>query len=295
MCLLDCLFCLKDELKIQIYVAHINHMLRKEAKEETKYVQEFCDKINVPIFVKYADINKMAKDNKIGTEEMGRKVRYEFFNEVAKKVDANKIATAHNSNDNAETVLMNLIRGSGTSGLKGIDIKNGYYIRPLRQCDRIEIEKYCQKRNLNPKIDSSNLEKIYTRNKIRLELIPYLQKEFNPNIINSLNNLSNIAREENDYFNKTANKVYETLKIGENEKEIILDLKKFNDVPKVIKQKTIIYTINKITGTIKGIEKIKVEDIIKLSRNGISNKYLHLNKNIKVYIEKGKIIFTYIK
>jgi len=214
---------------------------------------------------------------------------------VAKKVDANKIATAHNSNDNAETVLMNLIRGSGTSGLKGIDIKNGYYIRPLRQCDRIEIEKYCQKRKLNPKIDSSNLEKIYTRNKIRLELIPYLQKEFNPNIINSLNNLSNIAREENDYFNKTANKVYETLKIGENEKEIILDLKKFNDVPKVIKQKTIIYTINKITGTIKGIEKIKVEDIIKLSRNGISNKCLHLNKNIKVYIEKGKIIFTYIK
>lgn len=295
MCLLDCLFCLKDELKIQIYVAHINHMLRKEAKEETKYVQEFCDKINVPVFVKYADINKMAKDNKMGTEEMGRKVRYEFFNEVAKKVDANKIATAHNSNDNAETVLMNLIRGSGTSGLKGIDIKNGYYIRPLRQCDRIEIEKYCQKRKLNPKIDSSNLEKIYTRNKIRLELIPYLQKEFNPNIINSLNNLSNIAREENDYFNKTANKVYETLKIGENEKEIILDLKKFNDVPKVIKQKTIIYTINKITGTIKGIEKIKVEDIIKLSRNGISNKCLHLNKNIKVYIEKGKIIFTYIK
>ena len=295
MCLLDCLFCLKDELKIQIYVAHINHMLRKEAKEETKYVQEFCDKINVPIFVKYADINKMAKDNKMGTEEMGRKVRYEFFNEVAKKVDANKIATAHNSNDNAETVLMNLIRGSGTSGLKGIDIKKGYYIRPLRQCDRIEIEKYCQKRKLNPKIDSSNLEKIYTRNKIRLELIPYLQKEFNPNIINSLNNLSNIAREENDYFNKTANKVYETLKIGENEKEIILDLKKFNDVPKVIKQKTIIYTINKITGTIKGIEKIKVEDIIKLSRNGISNKCLHLNKNIKVYIEKGKIIFTYIK
>lgn len=305
MCLLDTLYCLQKKFSTNLIVAHINHMIRKEAEDETKYVQEFCQNIGVQCFVKYADVTKMAKDNKLGTEEMGRKVRYEFFEEVARKVNANKIATAHNSNDNAETILMNLLRGSGTSGLKGIEIKcervninsnknsnKLVYIRPLRECARTEIEEYCKEKNLNPKIDKSNFEAIYTRNKVRNELIPYLQKEFNPNIIETLNRLSDLAKEDDEYFNKIILDVYESLKIGENEKEIVLDLKEFNTLPKVIKGKLVLYTINRVIGTTQGISKIHIEDIVELCQNNIGNKYLTPNKNIKVFMKKGKIYFT---
>ena len=123
MCLLDSLYCLKEKLEIEIVVAHVNHMIRKEADEEAQYVKQYCEEHEIPFYVKRVDVIKMAKQQKLGTEAMGRKIRYEFFEEVAQKIGANKIATAHNANDNAETVLMNIMRGSGTSGLKGIEIK----------------------------------------------------------------------------------------------------------------------------------------------------------------------------
>ncbi len=226
---------------------------------------------------------------------MGRKIRYDFFNEVAQKENANKIATAHNLNDNVETVLMNILRGSGISGLKGIEISrketNIEYIRPIRECERQEIEKYCEEQNLDPRIDKTNFESIYNRNKIRNEIIPYLKKEFNPNVLEGINRLSNIAREEEEYFDKVIAKEYEELKIGENEKEVILDLKKFNKLEKVIKSRIILYTINKTNGNVQGIGKIHIEDIIKLCENNIGNKYLTPNKNIKIFVKKGKIFF----
>ncbi len=297
MCLLDILYSLKNDLLVQIAVSHINHGIRKEADEETKYVEEYCLKREIPCFIKRAKIEKMAKDQKLGTEEMGRKVRYDFFEETAKNIGANKIATAHNLNDNAETVLMNILRGTAISGLKGIELirksnENLYYIRPLRECLRDEIETYCNEQNLKPKIDKSNLENIYTRNKIRNELIPYIKKEFNPNIISSINRLSNLAKEEEEYFTEIVQQKYETIKIGENEKEIILNLKLFNNLPKVIKARLILYTINKVNGNIQGIQKIHIEDIIKLCQNNIGNKYLTPQKNIKIFVKGGKIFFT---
>ena len=295
MCLLDILYCLKEELKIEIFVSHINHGLRKEADEETKYVEEYCKQRKIECFIKKVDIKNLSKEQKLGTEEMGRKVRYDFFEETAKKVNANKVATAHTANDNSETVLMNILRGTAISGLKGIEIsrkdENMTYIRPLRNCTRQEIEEYCQAKKLNPKIDKSNLENIYTRNKIRNELIPYIQKEFNPNIINSLNRLSDLAKQNEQYFEEIVKQKYETLKLGENEKEIILNLKEFNSLPNVIKSRLILYTINKVNGGVQGIQKIHLEDIIKLCNNNIGNKFLTPQKNIKIFVKKGKIFF----
>ncbi|MGN1269568.1 MAG: tRNA lysidine(34) synthetase TilS [Clostridia bacterium] len=291
MCLLDSLYYLKNNLQIEIIVAHINHMIRKEADEETEYVQNYCNEKNIKCYVKKVDVTNLAKEKKLGTEEMGRKIRYEFFQEIYQKENANKIATAHNLNDNAETVLLNILRGSGISGLKGIEAKRCEFIRPLIECTRGEIEEYCEKQKLNPKIDKTNFENIYNRNKIRNSLIPYLQKEFNPNILETLNRLSDIAKEEEEYFEQVISKKYEELKIGENEKEIILDLNKFNKLQKVIKSRLILYTINKVNGTIQGIGKIHIEDIIKLCQNNIGNKYIMPNKNIKVFVKKGKIFF----
>ena len=237
------------------------------------------------------DIIKLAKEEKKGTEETGRKVRYDFFDEVLKKTNSNKIATAHNSNDKAETVILNILRGSGISGLKGIEpIRDNKYIRPLIETDRIEIEKYCNKNNLNPKYDESNNENIYNRNKIRNEVIPYIKREFNQNIIKTINRLSNVAAEENEYMQKITKKEYDNISTTKND-IIILDLKKFNNLELVIKRRIILYTINETLHTIKGIEKVNIDDIIKLCNNNIGNKYLTPIKEIKVYVKKGKIYF----
>jgi tRNA(Ile)-lysidine synthase len=292
-CLLNVLKNLQNELKINIVVAHINHMIRKEADSETVFVQDFCEQRDIKCFVKKADVLQIAKEKKLGTEEVGRKIRYDFFEEVKNLVGGNKIATAHNANDNAETVLMNFLRGSGSTGLKGIEpIRDNKLIRPIIECTRQEIEQYCNEKGLNPKYDKTNQENIYTRNKIRNMLIPYIQENFNPNIIETINRMSNLIATDEMYFKSIVKQSYKETFISRTEKEIILDLKKFNVLEKVIKSRLIIYTINELLGTTNGIEKIHIEDVIKLCKNNIGNKYLTPNKNIKIMIKNKKIFFT---
>ncbi len=281
----------KNNLDFEIVVAHINHMIRKDAVEDEKYVKEFCKKKKIEFYSKSIDVEKLANTNKTGIEETGRMVRYNFFEEILEKVNATKIAIAHNKNDKAETIIMNFMRGSGISGLRGIEEKRGKYIRPLIECERIEIEKYCEEKKLNPRIDTTNSENKYTRNKIRNVVIPYIKNEFNPNIINTLNRLSELVKEEELYIEKQVEKVYKNLIMEENQKQIILDLKKFNQEEKVIKSRLVLYTITRLFGSSNGIEKVHVEDIIKLCSNNIGNKYLTPNKKVKVLVKKHKIYF----
>jgi len=284
----------KDEkinLNFEITVAHINHMIRKEAKKDEEYVKKYCEKNRIEFYSKSIDVQKLAHTNKIGTEEAGRIARYEFFNQVLEKTNANKIAIAHNKNDKVETIIMNAMRGSGISGLKGIEAKRGKYIRPLIECERFEIEKYCEEQELNPRIDQTNFENEYTRNKIRNIVIPYVKQEFNPNIISTLNRLSELVSEEEDYIEKQVKLAYENLLIEKQEKQIVLDLKKFNSQEKVIKSRLVLYTIARLFGNTKGIEKIHIEDIIKLCQNNIGNKFLTPNKKIKVLVKNHKIYF----
>jgi tRNA(Ile)-lysidine synthase len=290
-CLLHVLYGLKEKLGIEIVVAHVNHMLRDVADLETEYVQSFCKKLGIECYVKKADILEISKTQKKGTEEVGRQVRYDFFDEVAKKTNSNKIATAHNSNDRAETVILNILRGSGLSGLKGIEpIRDNKYIRPLINTDRQDIENYCNDNKLEPKYDKTNNENIYTRNKVRNTVIPYIKKEFNPNIIKTINRLSSLATEENEYLQAITKQEFENLLIEKTE-NIILDLHKFNSLNLVIKRRLILYTINEVLHTTNGIEKVNIDDIIKLCKNNIGNKYLMPIKEIKVYVKKGKIYF----
>ena len=287
---------LKQKLGIsKIVVATVNHMIREEAEEETKFVGNFCESHGIEFYLKKVDVQEEAKSKKISTELAGRNARYVFFEEVLKKTGSNKIATAHNLNDNAETVLMNLLRGSGVSGLKGIEkIRNDKFIRPIIECKRSEIEQYCLENKLNPRYDKTNNENTYTRNKIRNMLIPYIEENFNPNIVDSLNRLSTIATKEDEYIHKIVENSFKNIMITADisKKEIILDLKKFNELDEVIKSRLILYTISEILGTSQGIEKIHIEDIIKLCGNNIGNKYLMPNKNIKIFVKKGKIFFT---
>ncbi len=292
-CLFHIFLNLQEQLHFTFTVCHINHGIRKEAEEDEQYVEQMCKNHGIPCFVKRENVLEKAKKEKLGIEEMGRKVRYAFFSKIQKQVGANKIATAHTKNDLVETVMMNLLRGTGLSGLKGIEpVRDNIYIRPLIECKRSEIEQYCEENKLNPKIDKTNFENIYTRNKIRNELIPYLEKEFNPNIIESIARMADIIQEEDKYLEQITKQTYEEILLSNDKKEIVLDLKKFNELDLVIKNRIVLYTITMLFGASSGIEKKHIEDIIKLCSNNIGNKFLIPNKKIKILVQKHKIFFT---
>lgn len=290
--MLDILIKLQEKMKFKIVVAHINHMIREEAISDMEFVKQYCKKYGIDFYSKSIDVQKLANNNKIGTEEAGRLVRYQFFDEILEKVGGNKIAIAHNKNDRAETIIMNTLRGSGISGLKGIEAKRKKYIRPLIECERAEIESYCKSNGIDARIDKTNLDNTYTRNKIRNVVIPYIKKEFNPNIINTLERLSVLVCEEEEYIEKQVEKIYNEILIEESiPNEIILNLKLFNNQEKVIKSRVVLYTITRLFNSSKGIEKVHIDDVIKLCEKNIGNKYLTPNKKIKILVKNHKIYF----
>ena len=289
--MLDILNKLKEELKIEIVVAHINHKIRAEADEEEQFVKMFCEKIGIEFYSKRIEVEKYANNNKIGLEEAGRKVRYEFFDEVLKQTKANKIAVAHNKNDKVETMIMHILRGSGIAGLQGIQPQTNRIIRPIIEIERKDIEKYCEEKNLEPRIDKSNQDNTYTRNKIRNIVIPYINQEFNPNFIETMTRLSALITEENTFLNSLTEKEYKKILIQQIDNQITLDLKKFNELDNIIKKRIILYTVSNLRGGSQGIEKVHIEDIVKLCKNNVGNKFLVPNKGLKILVRDKKIFF----
>lgn len=170
-----CLLHALHTLGYNIKAAHINHCLRKEADSDMEYVRRLTDKMGIELLCRKTDVAEYARENKLSTETAGRFVRYAFFSEITQKYGG-VIATAHNSNDNAESFMMHLIRGSGLSGLTGIrpktEIDGCRVIRPLIETERTEIEEYCEKNNLSPRTDKTNASTNYRRNEIRHLVMP---------------------------------------------------------------------------------------------------------------------------
>lgn len=295
-CMLDVLRQIQTEIKFSIIVCHINHLIRQEAISDEQYVIEYCKKNGLKYYVKRIDVKKYANNKKQGTEEAGRNIRYDFFEEIFQKEKANKIAIAHNKNDKIETIIMNVLRGSGSAGLKGIEpIRENKYIRPLIEIERKDIEKYCEENHLEPRIDQTNFINDCTRNKIRNIVLPYIKKEFNPNIVETLNRLSTVISEEDKYFNEQTTKIFEKIKIQEEKGKITLDLKGFNDQNIVIKKRLLLYTISKTVGDVQNIEKVNLDDVIKLCQKNIGNKYLMPNKRIKILVNRGQIFLEAVE
>ena len=194
---------LRDKLNLSVSACHINHQLRgAEADRDENFVSDMCKKYEVPLYLLHADVKAEALRQKISTEQCGRDIRYAFFAETADKLNA-KIATAHTASDNAETVLFNLTRGSGAGGLCGIPPVRDNIIRPLINCTRTEIETYCTEHSLPYVTDSTNLTDEYTRNKIRLEVMPVLKK-INPSFENTISAMTERMKETVGFINKCA-------------------------------------------------------------------------------------------
>ena len=202
-CLLHNFSTLCKKYNLKLMACHINHHLRgKESDKDMKFCMELCRQNDIEIFVKEADVDALSKEQKLSHEECGRNVRYEFFNSLSEKYNA-KIATAHNADDNAETVIYNLTRGASLKGLSGIPKIRGNIIRPLIYSTRQEIEDYCKAYNLIYVTDSTNLTDEYTRNKIRHKVMPVL-KEINPSVQHTVLNMNNTLSEISEYLEKSA-------------------------------------------------------------------------------------------
>lgn len=280
-CLFHLLHRLKKIYNIEFFAVHLNHMLRgKEADEDENYVKKLCETYGVKCYSKAVDVNAFCKKNKLGIEEGARKVRYDLFEEIKTLVGANKVAIAHNTNDQAETIIMRLMRGTGISGLRGIEYKRkDGMIRPILDIEKKDIEAYCEQYDLKPKIDKTNLESVYTRNKIRLKLFPYMEKEFNKNVIKNIVRMSENVKTDSDFIEKFADNCFKDVCVVYNEK-VYIYLDKFTSLDLAIKSRIVIRAIEKVLGDIKSIDKKHIDKILKLLDEKKKGKKINLPRGL---------------
>jgi tRNA(Ile)-lysidine synthetase, N-terminal domain/tRNA(Ile)-lysidine synthetase, C-terminal domain len=296
MCLLHMLKELEKVYEMEVYAAHVNHCLRgMEAEKDEEYVRSFCEEYKIPFYYKRVDISTYAKERGISCEMAGREARYGFFSELMKKTSAQKIALAHNANDQAETILMRMMRGTGIDGLRGIRaVRDKVYIRPVLVLSRDEIETYCSRNNLKPRIDKTNLESIYSRNKIRLELIPYIQSNFNSDIITVLNRFAHSVDRDGEFIDNYAEEKFNVLCHVSDDK-IILESKVFDEKEAII-TRIIRKAIDKLLGSVYNFESSHIYDIINLSSLGTGKKISLPNgieaKNIYGRIQLNKVKYS---
>ncbi len=238
--LLHFLHSIQSEYNFKIVSAHINHNLRgQEAKRDEIFARDFSKSLNIDFKLLDVDVEKIAKQENISVELCARNIRYDFFKSICKEYKNIKIATAHTSTDNAETVIYNITRGSGIKGICGIPPIRDNIIRPIIECSRHDIENYCKINNLEYVTDSTNLTDDYTRNNIRHNVLSVL-KQINPNLEKSINILCENARENQEYINNQVNEV-----IKESKKEYsIYDVKVLKNCHIEILKNVIIKILN---------------------------------------------------
>ena len=278
-CMLKILSDLQKRLGISMYVLHINHQIRgEEADEDAAFVKKICTKFKVPHRIINVDVPALAEAEGLSVEETGRYIRYDEFSKYAYEVGATKIAVAHNSNDNAETVLMNLARGTGIKGLGGIPPKremedaNGNIvevIRPILCLSRKEIEQYLKENEIEYRNDSTNDSTDYTRNKIRLEIMPILEN-INDNAMQNITNASNELADTSEYIEKDVDEAYDEYVSEENGKLFLSD-ESFAIDP-IVLTGVIRKMIENTAGKLKDITRIHVGDVVSLSDKQVGKK-----------------------
>ncbi|WP_054741661.1 tRNA lysidine(34) synthetase TilS [Cellulosilyticum ruminicola] len=295
MMLFHYLYTHREEYGIHIKVAHVNHGIREEAEGDAAYVEEVCRKWQVPFYRQDCNIKDLAKKKQLSEEEAGREERYNFF--ISLLNQNGKIATAHNMNDQAETLIMRFIRGTDIKGLGGISPKRGEIIRPLLCLTRAEIEEYCRYYTLFYKDDHTNFLPIYTRNKIRLKCIPYIEKEISPGVIKTLGQHSELYREEENFLREHTELLFKDCSNINNDfemKRIELDVEKLSVYHSYMQKRIIYLTLFKLTGKSKNITSKHIDTVLKLI-NGQSGKEVHMPYETVVEREYNTLIFRKIE
>lgn len=261
--LLQILYTLKGAYGLHLHVFHLNHLFRQDsARRDALFVKEMASSLHIPCVVETFDVPKYCQERGLGAQEGARLVRYSLLDRVAQETSSNKIALGHQADDQAETVLLNLLRGSGLEGLKGMEPCQGRYIRPLLSIFRHEIEAYCKEKGLPYREDPSNKKEIYLRNRLRLDLIPYIEEHYSQKFQEALVRMSGIVREENNYIQERAEKAFQEVATEVREDELSLDVVSLKGLPLALLRRTLRQAYQALRGSKAGLMFEQVEEII---------------------------------
>ena len=307
-CLFHVLLSLQEEMDLKLYPVHINHKFRPGAAERDQdYVENLCAEHGIRCTTVVRDCGKLAAELGMTDEEAGRKVRYDAFRSVAEEIAAGrdgespvspehiKIAVAQNANDQAETILFRLLRGTGPDGLAGIAYSRSEgrfrVIRPILDITRSEIENYCRDNGLDPVIDHTNSETVYARNRIRLKLLPLLEQEYNPGIMAALDRLGRIAADDRDYLWQQTEEIYRQAVIMENEDAVTLDLAKVRVAHRAIRHRLLMRALE-VTGLGSDVteERLAAADRIIDSDPDAGMKRIQLPHGYEIKTSYGRVI-----
>lgn len=281
-----CLTYVLKRLGYEVYALHVEHGIRgEEALRDLAFAKEFCEKYGIEFFSEHADIPKRAKEEKLSIETCARNERYALLREYAQKLNC-PIAVAHNKNDQAETVLMHLVRGSGLNGLCGMDGVSGNIIRPLLCTERSEIEEYLNSNNLHFVTDSTNNDSNYSRNRMRLEVMPQL-KNINGSVTDSIFSCSELLKGYRDFFEDICEKEFSSLLLYSDKNKLKLKICELNPI---LRDGIIRLAIKKINGHTVDLEKKHTEDIASLFFKQ-SGKEIHLPFSLRVRREFDTLVF----
>ena len=286
--LLQILSELKDQLGLSLHVVHLNHLLRgAPADEDEEFVRNLARKHSLPITVERVDVENLAKLKGLGIEEAGREARYAFYYKTARDTGAQRIALAHSADDNIETFMMRLLRGAGLKGLLGIPPVRDKIVRPLILTWRRDIELYCAKHKLIPRVDYTNYESRYLRNRVRMKLIPQL-KIFNPNVKELL--LQTILMLTNDYYyiHDQALKSLKSMTETEEEDILGLNLVKLRKLDQTLQGHVLREAISDLKGDLKEVSFNHIQGIMDLLETTEAKK-LDLPEDIKAVFERDTL------
>lgn len=280
----------KDDLNITIYVAHLNHLLRQDAEIDQRFVENLCKNLGLTCFSEAIDVGIYAEKNKLNKENAGRKLRYNFYQRIAHKIGANKIALGHNADDNVETFLMHLLRGAGLQGLTGIPPQRSNIIRPIIKIWRRDIDKFIAQLKVVPRIDHTNYESKYLRNRVRLKLIPQL-KIYNLNIKQILLQTILLLTEDSLYLDKKVKESLKEITINEKEYQIELDIARLRNLEPPVQGHLIRAAIERIKGN---LSELAFSHIHNISMNLYSTESweLHLPDKVFAVGNRNKLIIT---
>ncbi len=268
-CLLHTLVKLQEELNMKLHVAHLNHQLRgAESEADAQYVSQLAHQLSIPATIEQRDVKAYQAWQHTSLEEAAREVRYTFLAEVAKSIGANRVAVGHTNDDHIETMLMHLIRGTGTRGLRGLQPSSLWQssggsltiIRPLLPVSRRETADFCQNRQLMPRIDVSNLSLSPLRNRIRHQLLPLLQS-YNPQVVEALLRTARIAGDNLAFLDKESARLWGGIAQRQGD-VIILDKEGFLKLPSALQRHLLRTAIEGLLGNLKDIETRHIEEIM---------------------------------
>lgn len=280
--LLRVLMELSSSHRIKLGIAHLNHMIRKHSESDQKFVESVAKQVNLPFYPGIKNIPQYSRELGVSIEEAGRIARYAFFEDLLNRHGYDKIATGHNSDDNAEQVLMNLFRGAGMAGLSGIPPVRARVIRPLIQSSRRMIMEYLIQHGHSFIEDESNTDPTYMRNRIRWKILPEIEKYCNPNIANTLNRFSDLAKDEEHWINDVTEKVYSSALIKTSESEAVVSSAEIQALHPALQKRVIRKAILNVKGDLKGIEQKHVDLAINALKTGSNEINLDLPGRIRI-------------